>query len=40
VLDVLAAAPDALRVIEFDAYAGDIYAGIEASYAFVSGAAR
>lgn len=40
VLDVLAAAPDALRVIEFDQYDGDIYAGIEASYAFVSGAAR
>ena len=40
VADILAAAPDALRVIEFDQYDGDIYAGIEASYAFVSGAAR
>jgi sugar phosphate isomerase/epimerase len=38
--EVLAAAPDALRVIEFDEYDGDIYAGIEGSYAFVSGAAR
>lgn len=45
VREVLAAAPDALRVIEFDQYDGDIYAGIEASYMFVSdtavsGAAR
>jgi sugar phosphate isomerase/epimerase len=39
VTEVLAAAPNALRVIEFDQYAGDIYAGIKASYAFVSGAA-
>jgi sugar phosphate isomerase/epimerase len=40
VREVLAAAPDALRVIEFDQYDGDIYAAIEASYAFVSGEAR
>jgi sugar phosphate isomerase/epimerase len=38
--DVLAAAPDALRVVEFDAYDGDIYAGIAASYAFLTGTTR
>jgi sugar phosphate isomerase/epimerase len=38
--EVLAAAPDALRVVEFDAYEGDIYEGIAASYAFLTGAAR
>jgi sugar phosphate isomerase/epimerase len=37
VADVLAAAPQALRVVEFDAYAGDIYEGIAASRAFVVG---
>ncbi len=37
---VLAAAPDALRVIEFDQYAGDIFDGLAASLAYVSGAAR
>lgn len=36
VREVIAAAPDALRVIEFDQYDGDIYAGIEASYQFVT----
>ena len=37
---VLGAAPDALRVIEFDRYDGDIYAGLAASRAFVIGAER
>ncbi|QUQ63130.1 sugar phosphate isomerase/epimerase family protein [Kutzneria sp. CA-103260] len=37
VADVLAAAPQALRVVEFDQYAGDIYEGIAASRAFVLG---
>jgi sugar phosphate isomerase/epimerase len=40
VADVLAAAPDALRVIEFDAYAGDIFDGLAASYAYLNGADR
>lgn len=34
---VLAAAPDALRVIEFDDYAGDIFAGLAASLAYLEG---
>jgi hypothetical protein len=34
---VLAAAPDALRVVEFDRYDGDIYAGLAASFAFLTG---
>lgn len=34
---VLAAAPDALRVIEFDAYAGDIFEGLAASLAYLRG---
>jgi sugar phosphate isomerase/epimerase len=38
--EVLAAAPAALRVIEFDQYAGDIFEGIAASFAYVTGAAR
>jgi sugar phosphate isomerase/epimerase len=38
--DVLAAAPGALRVIEFDAYAGDIFEGLAASHAYLTGAAR
>jgi sugar phosphate isomerase/epimerase len=38
VVDVLAAAPDALRVIEFDAYDGDVFEGIAASHAYLSGA--
>lgn len=37
---ILAAAPDALRVLEFDAYAGDIFEGLAASHAYVTGAAR
>ncbi|MFZ2748713.1 MAG: sugar phosphate isomerase/epimerase [Propioniciclava sp.] len=32
---ILAAAPDALRVIEFDAYSGDVFAGIAASFAWL-----
>lgn len=40
VADVLAAAPNALRVVEFDAYDGDIFEGLAASYAFLTGAAR
>ena len=40
VAEVLAAAPDALRVIEFDAYAGDIFDGLAASHSFVTGLAR
>jgi sugar phosphate isomerase/epimerase len=35
--EVLAAAPNALRVIEFDAYDGDIFDGIAASYAYLTG---
>lgn len=38
--DVLAAAPDALRVIEFDAYDGDLFEAIAASHAFLTGAGR
>jgi sugar phosphate isomerase/epimerase len=37
VKEILAAAPDAVRVIEFDAYAGDIFDGIAQSLRFVSG---
>jgi sugar phosphate isomerase/epimerase len=40
VADVLAAAPDALRVIEFDAYDGDLFEAIAASHAFLTGAGR
>jgi sugar phosphate isomerase/epimerase len=40
VADVLAAAPDALRVVEFDAYDGDIFDGLAASHAYLTGAAR
>ncbi|MGK3206954.1 sugar phosphate isomerase/epimerase family protein [Amycolatopsis sp. MEPSY49] len=40
VADVLAAAPDALRVIEFDAYDGDLFEAIAASRAFLTGAGR
>jgi sugar phosphate isomerase/epimerase len=35
VLDILAAAPSAIRVIEFDAYAGDVFDGLAESLAFV-----
>jgi sugar phosphate isomerase/epimerase len=38
VAEVLAAAPDALRVVEFDAYDGDVFAGLAASHAFLAGA--
>ena len=37
--EILAAAPQALRVIEFDRYDGDIFEGLAASYAFVTAAA-
>lgn len=40
VAEVLAAAPDALRVVEFDAYDGDLFEGIAASRAYLTGAAR
>ena len=40
VTEVLAAAPNALRVVEFDAYDGDIFEGLAASYAFLTGAGR
>jgi len=33
---VLAAAPQAIRVIEFDAYAGDVFAGIALSFAWLA----
>jgi sugar phosphate isomerase/epimerase len=35
VTEILAAAPQALRVIEFDRYDGDIFAGLAASLAFL-----
>ncbi|MBP2327745.1 sugar phosphate isomerase/epimerase [Kibdelosporangium banguiense] len=40
VSDVLDAAPEALRVVEFDAYDGDIFEGIAASFAYLNGVAR
>jgi sugar phosphate isomerase/epimerase len=40
VADVLAAAPDALRVVEFDAYDGDIFDGLAASHAYLTDTAR
>lgn len=36
VLDILAAAPQAVRVVEFDDYAGDIFEGLEAAVAFLT----
>ena len=39
VAEILAAAGDALRVVEFDAYAGDIFDGLAASHAYLTGAA-
>jgi sugar phosphate isomerase/epimerase len=33
---ILAAAPQALRVIEFDAYAGDVFEGIAESFAWLT----
>ncbi|GAA3523846.1 sugar phosphate isomerase/epimerase [Amycolatopsis ultiminotia] len=38
--EVLAAAPDALRVVEFDQYDGDVFEGIAASFAHLTGAGR
>jgi sugar phosphate isomerase/epimerase len=38
--EVLAAAPTALRVVEFDAYDGDVFDGIAASYAYLTGSAQ
>ncbi|MDT7728571.1 MAG: hypothetical protein QOI21_5147 [Actinomycetota bacterium] len=38
--EVLAAAPAALRVVEFDAYDGDIFDGIAASFAYLTGTAQ
>ncbi|WP_258067401.1 MULTISPECIES: sugar phosphate isomerase/epimerase [unclassified Rathayibacter] len=34
---ILAAAPQALPVLEFDAYAGDIFEGLESAHRYVSG---
>ncbi|MGG7466379.1 MULTISPECIES: sugar phosphate isomerase/epimerase family protein [unclassified Plantibacter] len=36
VLDILAAAPNALRVVEFDDYDGDIFAGLQQSYDYLT----
>ncbi|HXH36937.1 MAG TPA: TIM barrel protein [Plantibacter sp.] len=36
VLDILAAAPQALRVIEFDAFDGDIFQGLEQSFSYLT----
>lgn len=33
---ILAAAPQALQVVEFDAYAGDMFAGLTASFAYLT----
>jgi sugar phosphate isomerase/epimerase len=38
--EILAAAPDALRVVEFDAYDGDIFEGLTASRAYLTGGLR
>ncbi|MEQ0558160.1 TIM barrel protein [Amycolatopsis sp. NEAU-NG30] len=40
VAEVLAAAPGALRVVEFDAFDGDLFEALAASHAFLTGAAR
>ena len=40
VTEVLAAAPDALRVVEFDAYDGDLFVALGESHAFLTGAGR
>ena len=40
VAEVLEAAPQALRVVEFDRYDGDIFEGLAASLAFLVGAER
>jgi hypothetical protein len=36
VLDILAAAPQALRVVEFDAFDGDIFQGLEQSFTYLT----
>lgn len=36
VIDVLSAAPQAVRVVEFDDYAGDVFEGLAASAAFLT----
>jgi sugar phosphate isomerase/epimerase len=38
--EILAAAPDALRVVEFDRYDGDIFEAIAGSFAFLAGAEK
>jgi sugar phosphate isomerase/epimerase len=40
VAEVLAAAPDALRVVEFDRYDGDIFTALAESHAYLAGTAR
>jgi sugar phosphate isomerase/epimerase len=40
VAEVLAAAPGALWVVEFDRYDGDIFAGLAASHAYLAGSGR
>ncbi|MGO3885285.1 MAG: sugar phosphate isomerase/epimerase family protein [Mycetocola sp.] len=40
VLDIIAAAPQALPVVEFDQYGGDVIDGIAASIAYLTGDAR
>ena len=40
VREILAAAPDAIRVIEFDDYSGDVFDGLAQSLEFVRGQAR
>jgi sugar phosphate isomerase/epimerase len=37
IMEVLAAAPDALRVVEFDQYDGDIFEGLTASFTYLAG---
>ncbi|TCO44261.1 sugar phosphate isomerase/epimerase family protein [Actinocrispum wychmicini] len=40
VADVLAAAPNALRVVEFDQFDGDIFEAVAASYGYLAGVGR
>ncbi|WP_326950998.1 MULTISPECIES: sugar phosphate isomerase/epimerase family protein [unclassified Amycolatopsis] len=40
IAEVLAAAPTALRVVEFDAFDGDLFEAIAASHAFLTGAGQ
>ncbi|PEU49453.1 xylose isomerase, partial [Priestia megaterium] len=37
VAGILAAAPQAIRVVEFDAYSGDVFQGITESLAWLKG---